>query len=150
MNRLLLLFALVTTISTVHAQTGDSTGSKPATAGTGKDSAGTMETPKASPAQRSARQLTALTKKLRLNQDQVIQLRPILLNQAAQLDSLHTHPSGEKRAALLYRRSLIKDTDEKINSLLNDQQKQLYQQWKEEQKERILENQLNRQAAQGQ
>jgi hypothetical protein len=165
MNRLLLLFALLITLSTLHAQTADSTlartdrtgvrtdhtGIKTDRTGAKTDSTGTKPEPaKVSPAIRSARQLTAFTKKLMLTEDQVILLRPILLNQAALLDSLQNHPSGDKHSDMVFRRSVIQDTEEKINNLLTDQQKQLYEEWKEEQREQALENQLNREAAQSQ
>lgn len=151
MNRLLLLFALVTTFSTLHAQTADSMLAKTDRPGTKMDSTSIKpEPPKVSAAVRAARQLTSFTKKLLLTEDQVILLRPILLNQAAVLDSLQNHPSGDRHSAMIFRRSVIQDTEEKINGLLTDQQRQLYEEWKEEQREQALENQLNREAAQSQ
>ena len=158
MNRLILLFALLTSISTLHAQTSDSTRAKTDLAGIRTDLAGTrtdstaakQEPPKVSAAVRSARQLTAFTKKLLLTEEQVILLRPILLDQAALLDSIQNHSSGDKHSAMVFRRSVIQDTEEKINNLLTEQQRQLYEEWKEEQRENALENQLNREAAQKQ
>ena len=165
MRRLLLLVALVTSISVLHAQTADSTraktdltrvktdltGTKTDLTGTRTDSTGTKQAPpQVTVAVRSARQLMNFTKKLMLTEDQVILLRPILLDQAAILDSLQNHPSGDKHNAMVFRRSVMESTEEKINNLLTDQQKQLYEEWKEEQRESALENQLNREAAQKQ
>jgi Spy/CpxP family protein refolding chaperone len=133
MKRFLLLLALGTTLTTLHAQTADSTDMQ-------------QEQPKASPSERTAHQLTALTKKLNLTQDQVMQLRPILLNEISTLDSLRTHPAGNRRSGMQARRNIMQDTDSRITALLTDQQKPLYQEWKDEQKKKLMDRRRNRQS----
>jgi hypothetical protein len=109
-----------------------------------------QEQSKASPSERTARQLTALTKKLNLTRDQVMQLRPILLNEISTLDSLRTHPAGNRRSGMQARRDIMQDTDSKITALLTDQQKPLYQEWKDEQKKKLMDRRRNRQSNAGQ
>ncbi|HEY6901527.1 MAG TPA: hypothetical protein VI233_12825, partial [Puia sp.] len=70
--------------------------------------------------------------------DQVTQLRPILVNQAMTMDSLRTHSSGNRRSAMSERREIVQDTDSKISALLTDDQKKLYQQWKDEQRQKLM------------
>ncbi|MBS1660580.1 MAG: hypothetical protein JST68_05970 [Bacteroidetes bacterium] len=124
MKRFLLSLILGTALSTtLLAQSTDSTN-------TDQNQPQTMGTP----TQRVDRQLNTLTKKLNLTPDQVTQLRPILLNQAMTMDSLRTHPSGNRRSDMTGRREVLQDTDSKIEALLTDDQKKLYQEWKEEQR----------------
>ena len=139
MKRFLFLLLLGTTLATtLHAQSTDSSA---------YDQPQSGQRAQASPEQRTTRQLTALTKKLTLTPDQVTQLRPILLNENMTLDSLRTHPSGKRRAAMSSRRDAMQDTDGKINAILTDEQKPLYQQWKDEQKQRLIRMRTNRQPA---
>jgi Spy/CpxP family protein refolding chaperone len=134
MKQFLLLFTIALTLgSTTYAQSTDT------------DTTDTQPSqPKASPSEKAARQLTVLTKKLNLTEDQVMQIRPILLNEIATLDSLRTHPSGKRRSAMQTRRDLMQDTDGRINALLTETQKPLYQQWKEEQKQKMMDKRRNR------
>ena len=83
-------------------------------------------------AQRAARQLNTLHKKLNLNQDQVIQLRMVLLNLNVALDSLRTNPSGDKKMDNKTRRTIMQEADGKTYALLTTQQQLLYAQWKED------------------
>jgi hypothetical protein len=119
----------------VHAQTADSTSDPGYTAAPRQQVV--------SPTQRAARQLTTLQKKLDLNQDQVIQLRMVLLRLNVALDSLHTNPSADKKADNQARRAINQDADGKIYAVLTTDQQVAYAQWKQEQQ---LKRQLNRAA----
>jgi hypothetical protein len=88
-----------------------------------------------SPLQRATRQLTVLQDKLNLNQNQVVQLRMILLNANISLDSLHSNPSGDQKADNKSRRAILQDADLKTYALLNTDQQLLYAQWKVQQKQ---------------
>ena len=94
---------------------------------------------KDSATKRAVRQLRMMEKQLHLNEDQVLQLQVILINRDVAMDSVAHNPSGDRRTDNRTRRSIQQDADQKINALLNDDQKPLYQQWKEKQKERMQE-----------
>lgn len=96
-----------------------------------------------SPAERAARQLTMLQKKLGLNEDQVIKLRIVLVNREATLDSLHSNPSGDKKTDNQTRRAINEDADGKTFAILTTDQQALYAKWKQDQQ---LKRQLNRSA----
>jgi len=105
---------------------------------------------KVSPLQRATRQLTALQDKLNLNQNQVVQLRMILLNANISLDSLHSNPSGDQKADNKSRRAILQDADLKTYALLNTDQQLLYAQWKVQQKQmqkqKAMEKRMNQAA----
>ena len=95
--------------------------------------------PKDSATQRAVRQLRMMEKQLHLNEDQVLQLQVILINRDVAMDSIQHNPSGDKRTDGHAKRSIQQDADQKINAILTDDQKTLYQQFKEKQKERMQE-----------
>jgi hypothetical protein len=138
---LFLLALLAATTCPALAQTADST-SDP---GYAAAPAATVRKP-LSPTQRAARQLNTLQQKLNLNQDQVIELRMILLHLNVSLDSLRTNPSGDNKADNKARRMITQEADGKIYALLSTDQQLLYAQWKKEQKEKAMEKRLNQQA----
>jgi Spy/CpxP family protein refolding chaperone len=92
--------------------------------------------PKAPPAQQAAKQLKNLEHKLRLNQDQVLQLQVILINRDAAIDSSRKNPSGDRRSGARNRRSINQQADQQIDALLTPDQKTLYQQWKQGQRQK--------------
>jgi hypothetical protein len=118
------------------------------TADTSSDPGYTTAAPKkvVSPTQRAAHQLSVLQQKLNLNQDQVIQLRMILLNLNVSLDSLHSNPPGDKKTENKARRMITQEADGKTYALLTVEQQLLYAQWKNEQKQKAMEKRLIRQA----
>ncbi len=122
--------------SLIYAQSADSTGYT----GSGRQAAYPQ---KKSPTQRAARQLNTLQQKLDLNQDQVIQLRMVLLNENIALDSLRSNLSGDNKSDAYSRRIILQDADQKINALLTTNQKQLFAQWKEEQRQKAIERKKN-------
>ena len=105
---------------------------------------------KVSPLQRATRQLTVLQDKLNLNQNQVVQLRMILLNANISLDSLRSNPSGDQKADNKSRRAILQDADLKTYALLNTDQQLLYAQWKVQQKQmqqqKAMEKRMNQAA----
>ncbi len=129
MKRSLLLILLIAGLHTlVHAQTPDTTLHQ-----------GTL---KPDPAKRAARQLRMLENQLHLTQDQVLQIQVILITETVALDSIRNNPSGphpDNRA----RRGVLQYADSQIMPLLTDQQKQLYQQWKAQQRQKMLQRRQN-------
>lgn len=101
---------------------------------------------KDSATKRAVRQLRTMEKQLHLNEDQVLQLQVILINRDVAMDSVQQNPSGDRRTDNRARRSVQQEADQKINAILTADQKTLYQQWKEKQKERM---QLRRRLHQG-
>ncbi|HEV2482718.1 MAG TPA: hypothetical protein VGS79_23795 [Puia sp.] len=113
---------------------------------------------KDSATRRAVRQLKILEKRLHLNEDQVLQLQVILINRDVAMDSVaRRHSIGPaappdsgrasdfRRTDNRARRSIQQSADQKINAILSDDQKTLYQQWKEEQRQRMeLRRQMNR------
>ncbi|HEV9035349.1 MAG TPA: hypothetical protein VGQ51_01960 [Puia sp.] len=87
------------------------------------------------PAQQAARQVKNLEKKLRLTPDQVLQLQVILINRDVAMDSARNNPSGNHRTEAHTRRGIMQQADRQIDAMLTDDQKALYQQWKQQQKE---------------
>jgi len=143
MKRSLVILSLFVAISSLaRAQATDSTQpSAPRTGGYqdagGSQAGGTRK--QLSPTKRAAHQLSVLQEKLNLTQDQVSQVNMILLNRETSLDSLKNHPSGDRKSDIRSRRQLARGSDQQINALLTDDQKKLYQQWKDTQKMERLE-----------
>jgi hypothetical protein len=101
---------------TVHAQTPDSTRHK-----------------KANPTKQAVRQLKMLQQQLNLTGDQVTQMQVILIHRDVTLDSLRNTPTADRRA----KREVNREADQKINALLTADQKPLYQQWKQQQRQKL-------------
>ena len=131
MTRLVLLactgiFSFVFT----HAQTPDTSLPKP-------------KQGKASPTRQAAHQLNNLEKQLHLSQDQVLQLQVILINRDVAMDSLRNNTSGDRHTESRIRRGIMQSADRQIDALLTDDQKTLYQQWKQQQREKAMERRLD-------
>lgn len=136
MKQLLLLLAVAAVLSyPTRAQTVD-TAARP----------GQAARQPVSPTIRAARQLNLLQKKLTLNQDQVVKLRMILLDFNVSLDSLRSHPSGDRKADNRTRRALAHEADVKTYALLTTGQQVIYTQWKQQEETR---RRLNRAARMG-
>jgi hypothetical protein len=99
--------------------------------------------PKTPPTQQAARQLKNLEKQLHLTQDQVLELQVILINRDVAMDSLRNSPSTGGHSVARTRQSIRQQADRQIDSLLTNDQKVLYQQWKQQQKERAAQRHLN-------
>lgn len=159
---LFLLFALSLS-SLLKAQTPDpSVGPlAPSVLGARPTSTQQARGPKDSATKRAVHQLKMLEKQLHLNEDQVLQLQVILINRDIAMDSIARRPSvgpvappdsgrasDFRRTDGQARRSIQQDADQKINALLTDDQKPLYQQWKQQQKQKMQEKRQANQAEQ--
>jgi hypothetical protein len=159
---LLLLIFTIGIRGWIHAQSTDTTTQDPGYQSSQKSSAtqssatSSLDTQspdpqkKVSPLQRATRQLTVLQDKLNLNQNQVVQLRMILLNANISLDSLRSNPSGDQKADNKSRRAILQDADLKTYALLNTDQQLVYAQWKVQQKQmqqqKAMEKRMNQAA----
>jgi protein CpxP len=126
MKRFIIILTIIAGMNgAILAQTADSTQQQPSR---------TNVMQKGTPTKRAIHQLKVLQEKLNLNEDQVDQVHMVLMNQAISLDSLKTNPSGNPKADRKSRREIVQEADQKINALLTDDQRKLYQQWKDDQK----------------
>ena len=92
---------------------------------------GTAANAQAAPARRQAdpaREARRLGKELNLSQDQVSQLRPILADRNQQMESLRADASLSQQDRRAKFQSIRQDSNTKIEALLNDQQKQQFEQ----------------------
>jgi Spy/CpxP family protein refolding chaperone len=125
MKRSLVSLLFILTLGGIaHAQTSDSTG---------------KQHQKPDPTKQAVNQLRMLQKQLNLTDDQVTQMQVILIHRDVALDSLRNNPSGDRRSNGRARRTINLDADQKINSILTADQKPLYQQWKDQQREKMME-----------
>jgi hypothetical protein len=159
---LLLLIFSIGIRGWIHAQSTDTTTQDPGyqssqkSSATRSSAAASRDTQspdlqkKVSPLQRATRQLTVLQDKLNLNQNQVVQLRMILLNTNISLDSLRSNSSGDQKADNKSRRAILQDADLKTYALLNTDQQLVYAQWKVQQKQmqqqKAMEKRMNQAA----
>jgi protein CpxP len=82
-------------------------------------------------------QVNRLGKRLNLTEDQKNQILPILTDRQQQMKSIHDDssvPQQDRRAKM---RSLWEDSDAKIKAVLNDDQKQKYDQMQQQRRERM-------------
>ena len=122
MKRSLSLLILTLSLGlTLHAQSTDTT---------------VFPIKKPNPAKQAVRQLKTLQQQLNLTEDQVTQMQVILIQRDVALDSLRNNPSGDRRSNGRARRQINQDADQKINALLTAGQKPLYQQWKQNEREK--------------
>ena len=109
---------------TLHAQTADTAA---------------MPVKKPNPTKQAVHQLKMLQQQLNLSEDQVTQMQVILIQRDVALDSLRNNPSGDRRSDGRTRRGINQVADQKINTLLTADQRPLYLQWKQQQREKYLE-----------
>lgn len=74
------------------------------------------------------RQARRLAKKLDLNKDQVAQIKPILADRQRQMQALHADTSLSQQDRREKMRGIMEDSKNKIEAVLNDQQKQQFEQ----------------------
>ena len=87
-------------------------------------------TPRASHAPNPDRQLKHLTKALNLSTDQQNQIKPILADEDQQIQTVRSDTSmapKDRRSKLM---DIHKDANDKLEAVLNDQQKQQFEQMK--------------------
>jgi periplasmic protein CpxP/Spy len=98
------------------------------------------------PAPNPNRQVKHLTKALNLTSAQQSQIKPIIADQDQQFQSLRSDSTiapKDKRAKFM---SIRQDTDMKLEAVLNDQQKQQFEQLRAQQRERAQERHQQRQS----
>lgn len=103
----------------------------------------TLPTKKPNPTKQAVRQLKMLQQQLKLSEDQVTQMQVILIHRDVTLDSLRNNPTADRHADGRARRQVNKQADQQINDLLTPDQRPLYAQWKEQQKEKLMEKRKN-------
>jgi hypothetical protein len=73
-----------------------------------------------------------LQKKLNLSEDQVNQIKPVLQDRAQQLSALRSDTSLSQQDRRAKARDIMKDTNTKIEAVLNDTQKQQFEQMRQQ------------------
>lgn len=100
------------------------------------------------PQQRAEMMTKRLTKQLDLSEQQTDKVNAIFLAQAVRMDSLRSnhkahvkkdsvHARGNKKHHRFANRGMFKETDEKLNAVLNAEQKKAYAELKAEQRKKI-------------
>ena len=126
MNKKLILalsiFASICTINTNSAKAQDATVQSVAQQGQ-------------TPEQRAINQVQRLSKSLTLSNDQVAQIKPLLLELNQKRDAMRD--ASDKRAAMKDMRDLVSAQDDKMKAILNADQYTKYQDIKDEAKDRM-------------
>jgi Spy/CpxP family protein refolding chaperone len=86
------------------------------------------------------RQVNTLAKKLNLTADQKNQILPILTDRQQQMKSIHEDSSLSQEDRRTKMRSVFEDSNAKIKAVLNDDQKQKYDQMQQERRERMQQH----------
>ncbi|MCP1372792.1 hypothetical protein [Dyella lutea] len=95
------------------------------------------------------RQVRHLSRLLDLSPQQAAALAPVIAQRQQQLAQLRQDPSMDKRVRRDRLRSIQRDTDAQIQSVLTDSQKQKYAQWKQQLQERRQQKRQGSSAADG-
>ena len=85
------------------------------------------------------RQLKMLTKRLNLTDDQQKQILPVLTDRQQQFESIRNDSSLSPDDRREKMKALREDSDAKIKAVLNDNQKQTYEQMQQKMRERMQE-----------
>lgn len=83
------------------------------------------------------RQVQTLSKKLNLTEDQKNQILPILTDRQQQMQNIRQDSSLSPEDRRTKMRSVFDESDAKIKAVLNDQQKQKYEQMQQERREHM-------------
>jgi periplasmic protein CpxP/Spy len=86
------------------------------------------------------RQVNMLSKRLNLTDDQKNQILPILTDRRQQMKSIHEDTSLSQQDRRAKMRSLWEDSDSKVKAVLNDDQKQKYDQMQQQRRERMQQH----------
>ncbi len=87
------------------------------------------------------KQVAELSKKLNLTADQQTQIKPILVARQQQMEALHQDQSMSQPDKMAKMTSLRDDSNAKIEAVLNDTQKQKFEQMQAKQQERWQQRQ---------
>jgi len=80
-----------------------------------------------------------MSKQLNLTDDQKAQITPIIAERQQQMAALKANPPGRKMKGAREAKSIMSDSDKKIEAVLTPDQKTKYEQMKEEMKEKAKE-----------
>jgi len=86
------------------------------------------------------RQVNMLSKRLSLTDDQKNQILPILTDRQQQMKGIHEDTSLSQQDRRAKMRTLWEDSDTKIKTVLNDDQKQKYDQMQQQRRERMQQH----------
>jgi len=89
------------------------------------------------------KQVNMLGKRLNLTDDQKSQILPILTDRQQQMKSIHEDSSLSQQDRRAKMRATWQDSDAKIKAVLNDDQKQKYDQMQQQRRERMQEHRHN-------
>jgi periplasmic protein CpxP/Spy len=89
------------------------------------------------------RQVNMLTKRLNLTDEQKNQILPILTDRKQQMKSIHEDTSLSQQDRRAKVRSIFEDSNAKIKAVLNDDQKQKYDQMQQQRRERMQQHHEN-------
>ena len=92
-----------------------------------------------------SRQVQMLAKKLNLTQDQQNQLLPILTERQQQMQAIRNDASLSHKDRHAKMVALHQDSDSKIRAILNDNQKQAYDQLQQQMREKAAQRRAERQ-----
>ena len=95
-------------------------------------------------------QLKHMTKALDLTSDQQAQIKPILQSQHDQMQSLHEDQSLSREDRMAKMKSIHEDSQSKIEAVLNDTQKQKYEEMQAKMQEHMRERMQGGEAPQAQ
>ena len=100
-----------------------------------------MSSPPESPSEHAAHELTQLSKKLKLSQEQRASIRPILEERATRMQSLFADHAGSPEENMSAASEISRSADAKIRDLLTDDQKARYAKIAREYQARMHPNQ---------
>lgn len=89
-------------------------------------------------------QLNRLGKKLNLTNDQKNQILPILTDRQQQMKSIHDNSSLSQQDRRTKMKTLWEDSNAKVKAVLNDDQKQKYDQMQQQRRERMQQHRQDR------
>ena len=90
-----------------------------------------------------------LAAKLNLSDDQKTQIKPIIADRQQKLQALRGDTSSRPMQKMRKMKSIFNDSDNKIEAVLNDQQKQQYIQMEQQMRQQIRQRMQNRGASGG-
>lgn len=102
-------------------------------------------------AQREARQQQRqqLLADLNLRDDQKIEVEKILKESQEQMQAIRNNSGGDRRQMFQEMRTLTQETDNKLKTILDDEQYKIYETFKEKQREQMRSQMQNRRGNRG-
>ena len=85
-----------------------------------------------------------LGEKLNLSDDQKAQIKPIIADRQQKMQELRSDTSMRRRQKARQMKSILKDSDKKINAILTPAQQKQYAELEQQMKEKVKERRQNR------